>query len=62
MLLSIAILHILPEAAATYGKEGHEEEGAHGEEEEEHGEEEGHNFPVVYFLFLIGFMAMLLLD
>ena len=61
MLLSIAILHILPEADANYGAGGHEEEEGHeGEEEEGHGE--GHSFPVPFLLFLVGFMVMLLLD
>lgn len=64
--MSIAILHILPEATALYGKEEHGEE-EHEEHHEEEGEEEEHvggehTFPVPYLMFFIGFMVMLLMD
>lgn len=71
MLLTISLVHIMPEALAMYTEylEEHEKEEA-GEahddhrllEEEEKEEEHGAAFPLPYVIFLAGFMLMLVLD
>jgi hypothetical protein len=72
MLMSIAILHILPEANEMYHgvleKEGKAEkirdlmraQNNKGKEEaEEHEEEGGHSFPLPFVIFQAGFFLML---
>jgi hypothetical protein len=74
MLLTISIVHVMPEAVAIYGEylEEHEKEEAghdhrlleedghddHDEKKDEHAA----GFPLPYVIFLLGFMLMLLLD
>jgi len=75
MLLTISIVHIMPEATAMYAEylEEHEKEeageAAHRllaeEEHDDHGDEEEEHkvgFPLPYVIFLLGFMIMLILD
>lgn len=71
MLLTISIVHIMPEANALYAdylKESEEHDNHRLLEENDHNDhqdkEEGHGseFPLPYVIFLLGFMLMLILD
>lgn len=66
MLLSISLVHIMPEASAIYreykelGHADHDDHDDHRRLEEDEHEEEG--FPLPNVIFFLGFMIMLLLD
>ena len=72
MLLTISIVHIMPEAVAMYGEylEEHEkEEAAHRlleedghDDHDEKKDEHAAGFPLPYVIFMCGFMMMLVLD
>jgi hypothetical protein len=77
MLLTISIVHIMPEATemyAEYLKDHAKEEAGHDDhrlrilEEDDHDdhdeekEEHAGGFPLPYAIFLAGFMLMLILD
>jgi len=59
MLLSLSLVHILPEALEAYETYKKEHEQAHPGHDEHAGE---HGFPLVFFLFVIGFLLMLFFD